>query len=222
LEGSGQIHANGGTNITESSGAGGGGGRVAVYFDDMSAFTGAIQARGGLARPDLAPLNRGGAGTVYLKNNGASLGELIVDNGGLESVGWSTVLPPEGLIRLLSLDLIGNARVSTTNLVRVATGDAAQFLNLISNNLLQVRGLFVGDYWVYGDFMDLAIGQINGQPRVRLYCQPGIPHVIQAGTNLADWLPVFTNTPSGSFFDFIDNEAQRFGQRFYRAVRQGN
>ncbi|MBN2450843.1 MAG: hypothetical protein JXR77_10670, partial [Lentisphaeria bacterium] len=73
LAGTGIIEANGG-----SYGSGGaGGGRVAVYYDDMSAFAPAnVHAWGGL--PDWGA---GAPGTVYLKDR-AGEGTLRVDTGG--------------------------------------------------------------------------------------------------------------------------------------------
>ncbi|MCP4391181.1 MAG: hypothetical protein GY802_23010, partial [Gammaproteobacteria bacterium] len=62
-------------------GPGGGGGRVAVYYGDATNFDLASQvvARGGAG---FSTATWGGAGTVYLKQAAASLGEFIVDNTG--------------------------------------------------------------------------------------------------------------------------------------------
>jgi hypothetical protein len=44
---------------------------------------------------------------------------------------------------------------------------------------------------------------------------PGYNYVVQASTNLINWVPVQTNTAP---FTFVDTNASRFGQRFYRSV----
>ena len=78
LSGSGQIRANGGTSSTTSTSySSGGGGRVSIYSDDRSGFTGSVQARGGARGSNIA-----GAGTVYFKDTSQTHGELHIDNGG--------------------------------------------------------------------------------------------------------------------------------------------
>jgi hypothetical protein len=44
-----------------------------------------------------------------------------------------------------------------------------------------------------------------------------MPYVIQASTDLAAWLPVFTNVVGGPV-DFIDSAATNYGRRFYRIL----
>lgn len=86
LEGSGKILANGGN--TDSAGAGGGG-RIAIYYNSMDEFTGEIDAFGG----DCAYCgftSKGGAGTIFLKQNDKTYGDLIIDNNKLS--GGSTYL----------------------------------------------------------------------------------------------------------------------------------
>jgi hypothetical protein len=74
LSGGGSIIANGGGGAG-SVGGGGGGGRIAVSYG-INAFGGTISAFGG------GGANWGGAGTVYLKQNQQTYGQLILDNGG--------------------------------------------------------------------------------------------------------------------------------------------
>jgi hypothetical protein len=73
LSGGGFIKVNGG-GVAGSNAGGGGGGRIAIYYTTDS-FTGTIQAYGGDG------YQAGGAGTIYLKDNSATRGELILDNG---------------------------------------------------------------------------------------------------------------------------------------------
>jgi len=44
---------------------------------------------------------------------------------------------------------------------------------------------------------------------------PGFNYVVEASTNLADWVPLFTNT---SPFTFVDGGASNFPARYYRSV----
>jgi Fibronectin type III domain len=44
-------------------------------------------------------------------------------------------------------------------------------------------------------------------------------YVVQASTNLVDWVPMQTNTAP---FTFVDTNASQFSQRFYRAVNLPN
>ncbi len=73
LSGTGDVQAIGGNGI---SGLGGGGGRIAIYYDDISAFDpNNISARGGVAS--------GGAGTLFLKQTSQAFGDLFIDNDSL-------------------------------------------------------------------------------------------------------------------------------------------
>jgi hypothetical protein len=74
LAGSGTISANGGAG--NGLGGGGSGGRISLGYT-TSAFAGPVSACGG------GGYASGGAGTVYTKANSQSVGQLLVDNGGL-------------------------------------------------------------------------------------------------------------------------------------------
>lgn len=75
IEGEGTIRANGAGSGFFADAAAPGGGRIALH-GASAAFTGLLQARGGItARP-------GGAGTIYLQPNDGSSAELIIDNAG--------------------------------------------------------------------------------------------------------------------------------------------
>ena len=47
---------------------------------------------------------------------------------------------------------------------------------------------------------------------------PGKPTIIQASSNLLDWLPISTNRPSSSTFVFTDPSPATNSQHFYRAL----
>jgi beta-galactosidase len=44
--------------------------------------------------------------------------------------------------------------------------------------------------------------------------------VIYGSTNLVDWLPIFTNSPTSGTVQFIDSAAGGSGTRFYRAEQR--
>ena len=150
MKGNGVIRANGGSvnggSYNDTSSGAGGGGRVAVYYDDLTGFSGMIQAKGGINAPK-GPGQSGGAGTVYLRKNGQSLGELVIDNGGTATADWSTPLRNQGALLLLTWRIDGQARVSAPFPVRVSLGDPDYFLSLINSNYLQVGSLWIDGQW---------------------------------------------------------------------------
>lgn len=88
LSGAGSVSARGGESVMQ--GAGGGGGRIAVYYADATAFDFArLVACGGRGAAGRA----GGAGTIYLKNGAEALGRITVDNSEVGEAGGSTLLP---------------------------------------------------------------------------------------------------------------------------------
>lgn len=73
LAGGGSISASGGSGHT--FGGGGGGGRMAIEYG-TNQFTGSRTALGGTG------FGHGGAGTIYEKQEGVTIGRLLIDNGG--------------------------------------------------------------------------------------------------------------------------------------------
>jgi hypothetical protein len=60
----------------------------------------------------------------------------------------------------------------------------------------------------------------NGQVQLLFSAVPGQDYVIQASTNLTDWIPISVLTASNGPLPFLDPNATNFACRFYRA-RQG-
>ena len=128
LTGAGTISADGGDTNNSNAGSGG---RVALHLTeatDFSAWKGAVTARGGQQNYQYG---RTGAGTVYRRAKGWTLGRVTVENGGSSihpDVG--TVIPP-----LLTSDTkadyksmaveVQKARLTVTNDVKVAELDMA-------------------------------------------------------------------------------------------------
>src|SRR5207248_518853 len=84
----------------------------------------------------------GGAGTVYWKKSSDALGELVVNNGGVNnSAAWSTPIKATNAIGLTTLTIGGSAHVDVTNLVTV-TG---QTVVTGADALRVVNGSALGD-----------------------------------------------------------------------------
>ena len=81
LSGTGTLSANGGPGEWVDGG-GGSGGRIAVYYGAKD-YTGTITVFGG------GGSQRGGAGTIYTRENGTAYGQLLVNNGGA----WGNYTP---------------------------------------------------------------------------------------------------------------------------------
>ncbi len=116
LSGTGTVAANGG-----SLEVGGGGGRIAVHYIDISTMdTGLIQALGGQGNYSL-----GGNGTVFLKSVEESNGTLVVDGQGASSA-FSTLPIPPGYV-FDNIVIRNNARVVADDVL--VANDAIRILS---------------------------------------------------------------------------------------------
>jgi hypothetical protein len=141
LQGTGSIQANGGLHSNSPGDSGdGGGGRVAVYYDDASGFD--------LTSTQCAAINDGaGAGTVYLKDNAEPFGQLMLDNG---DHGHSTTIP--------SALTVGSNRFDRLSV----SGEAC--LDLTATNLLTLSFCVVSNAFATfsGDVAGPALTLIDG------------------------------------------------------------
>jgi len=82
MRGGGTIEAIGGLGVNSfpTPSASGGGGRIAIIYDSSSFPSAQITARGGDG------IRPGSAGTIYLKDNAESYGNLIIDNGNVTTL----------------------------------------------------------------------------------------------------------------------------------------
>ncbi len=89
LSGAGQVQANGASGGTYSDTGGGGGGRVAIYYDSVSGFDpqGQVSAYGGGGR---GSAKGGGAGTIYTRARSAATGTLRIANATVGTQGGGT------------------------------------------------------------------------------------------------------------------------------------
>jgi hypothetical protein len=81
VSGTGQVLANGGNGTFWNDAGAGGGGRIAIYYTINTFPVGNTIARSGT--PTL--FGQGSAGTIYLRDNAQSYGDLYLDNGNIAS-----------------------------------------------------------------------------------------------------------------------------------------
>jgi hypothetical protein len=171
LIGNGEIEANGHI-LSGSSSAwdGGGGGRVSAVLSGDNTFTGSITAYGGTK---LGSGEEGGAGTVYVEENGAEwAGVLTIDNGGRDST-WSADIPPtqrdydsdDYTAVQVVITNYGRARITADiTLDSVVMQDATAVLEL-AGNTLNVTSFKDADSPVFvkpGDYTDNSSGNFDG------------------------------------------------------------
>lgn len=132
LSGRGLVCANGGADQ-----AGGGGGRVAVQYTDMSTKDqGLIQALGGVG-----VYGTGGNGTVYLKAIGESDGTLVVDGQGVATP-FSGLPIPIG-VTFDNIILRNNARVVVDDPILVRNALEVQTGSILTHSVGQTNGLSI-------------------------------------------------------------------------------
>ena len=101
LLGAGYVQANGGDHAYSTSYPAGAGGRVSVYVEDRSGFSGSLNAHtGGYGRAS-------GAGTVYIKDSADSYGHLRVDNAGRGAQSGSTPVRSVGRHVIAGINQLG-------------------------------------------------------------------------------------------------------------------
>jgi hypothetical protein len=55
--------------------------------------------------------------------------------------------------------------------------------------------------------------------RVMLWGETNKAHILQGSANLTNWIPLITNVPVNSRFEFLDTNAPALDRRFYRGVK---
>lgn len=60
----------------------------------------------------------------------------------------------------------------------------------------------------------------DGRTELSLTVPPAMKFVLQASSDLSNWMPLSTNIVPGSEFNFNDRDAPRFSKRFYRVVEE--
>jgi len=67
--------------------------------------------------------------------------------------------------------------------------------------------------------MDLEINRATNAVRVTLWGETNKPHILQGSTDFTNWIPLITNTPVNSRFEFLDTNAANLRERFYRGLK---
>ncbi|HHY84893.1 MAG TPA: hypothetical protein GYA07_05080 [Verrucomicrobia bacterium] len=94
---------------------------------------------------------------------------------------------------------------------------------LPAHSTLRARGFVSGGNWFVEDFLPVGMtlfpANSGSQPFGFLTrAAPGQPFVIEASTDLVNWIPIHTNPPAATnLIHYVDPESGVFPQRFYRA-----
>jgi len=111
--GNGSIEADGGDGGEDSGGTihggGGGGGRIALYYTTNS-YSGNLNARAGVEGGG-SSAETGGAGTIFIKPDSQTYGNLTIDNGG--NSGVNTTI--DAVYTFASINLTGSAKLEINN-----------------------------------------------------------------------------------------------------------
>lgn len=120
---------------------------------------------------------------------------------------------------------IAGATNSTLTLGNVSWTNSGSYRVVVKNALGSITSpamtLSVLRSALLFDTSHLVYQAANGAVQMRLTGSSGIyPVVIYATTNMVDWMPVFTNSPTTNSIDFMDVPTNFVSHRFYRAIEQ--
>jgi alpha-tubulin suppressor-like RCC1 family protein len=120
---------------------------------------------------------------------------------------------------------INGATNSTLTLGNICWTNSGTYRAVIRNTLGSITSpqmsLSVPQSSLLFDLSSLSYWTTNSALQMRLTGASGVyPVVVYASTNLADWAPVFTNSPTTNDIDFVDLPLDAGPNRFYRAVEQ--
>ena len=115
--------------------------------------------------------------------------------------------------------IVTNAPI-TTNGATLKLGDVDAVWGIYDPLAPGDNFMLFDDYQVSGTVPSpqlTLLGILNGAPTLRVSSATESQFVLDASTNLVNWLPLKTNVASGGSFDFVDNTAVGLSRRFYRA-----
>jgi hypothetical protein len=162
----------------------------------------------------------------------APVGLLAVDLEGLTPANQTSLLTVAS-----NAYLSGSLAVRLTNTAALRRGDAFKLLKcdalagaFQSNSLPVLPAPLRFALVSSADELDLRVALdflATSQPRVLAdggfgFTASGLTAgkvILEASSNLLDWLPIQTNGPFTGTMELVDRDAARFGQRFYRAYR---
>jgi hypothetical protein len=143
---------------------------------------------------------------VYYALNESGWTPAVTANGWTNWTADLVSAPGANTIKVYAVDLRGN--VSATNTVRIRVPESSQTTN--SSNV----GESTGETSTVAATLGLPV-YANGEYTFEVTGALGTKYVVEASTDLVNWIPVEINTAP---FIFVDRSADRFNQRFYRAV----
>jgi Immunoglobulin domain len=113
---------------------------------------------------------------------------------------------------------IAAATNAVLTLSNVTAAQAGTYYVNVSNSAGSTNSVMVS-LTVYSTMAATLVpaSHLIGQFALNISGVTNYPYVVQASTNLVDWVSVQTNTAP---FTFVDSNASQFSQRFYRAVLQ--
>jgi hypothetical protein len=176
-----------------------------VAVDGVNGAQGTIQLNWGLGIPP--------AYTQPPTNVLAPLGGNITLNA-LSATG----VPTPSFQWLANGSILLGANNSTMTLNNIQLADAGPYSVVLSNFTGSVTGMVANVTVVVPLDLMLTKVQTNGISEFRLTGTASHGFVLQASTNLANWLPLFTNPTPGIPLNFLDVTSTNFPMRFYRAM----
>ncbi len=133
-----------------------------------------------------------------------------------EFSGYITVEPvyprPDGDVDVFLRSVVGKTYViqATTNLV--------QWVNILTNTATSGILTFTDPNAHLYRYRFYRAVPIELAPSLSLAGSQGHTYIIQATTNLVNWVNISTNYQAGSAIAFTDPDASRYARRFYRAL----
>jgi len=104
---------------------------------------------------------------------------------------------------------------SVLALSKVATNQAGTYSVMVSNSAGSTNSTATLTVYATAAASLTSTAHAAGQYALIVAGVPGYKYVVQASTNMVNWVPVQTNAAP---FTFVDTNASQFGQRFYRSV----
>jgi len=143
LDGTGSISARGGDSV---AGGAGGGGRIGInYYGGIALPMVNVVASGGKNNMLVDPVYQGGAGTIFTSANGLAIGDLLIDNRGVEAAEGSTPLRTVGRGTITAIDVVDNLWYYTLTDVNASwTPGSLQWLR-INPNINQDQTFWIED-----------------------------------------------------------------------------
>jgi hypothetical protein len=156
-------------------------------------------------------------GTVYYSLNGAGWAAATTGNNWTNWTANVTLTPGTNTVQAYAVDTSGNTSPISRRTVNFVTSPtvsrtdnfvASPTVSLTldtTNSATPLSAPSILESAVYA----------NGSYTFVVSGAPGYKYAVQVSTDLVNWIPVQTNTAP---FTFVDANASRFGQRFYRSV----